>query len=974
MKRIFIVILVLFFKSNIAQVTVTGANALSNGTYPTLSGAFSAINMQNQTGNTILITITADITGDDASNPGLNQGSWTSLTINPLGARTFSTQQSWSLIAINGADNVTIDGLNDGVNSLTITNPSTSNGANTIKIYNDAVNVTIKNCTLLGSAGGNAADIQPTSNVSGGTIFIGASSTTGSSNILISSNNIGPAGSNLPSCAIRGYNSTISSAASNNSITISGNNIYDYFNSGTYSSAGISVGKYNTTWIISDNRFYQTAARTITGSKRHSAIFLDPESLPATNTFTISGNIFGFSSSAGTGNYNITSIAPVDFIYVYAGFGAGSLTSIQNNTFSNISMTCSDPTILKTETDSPLKLISVYSGNTDIGTISKNNFGSQTTSVISYNTTNTSTSDVVGIFIDLHNDCIMNVSNNEFGGISAMNSSTGSARIFAIKASPYANTLSVPIKIQNNIIGGMVANSIQNNSTGSNSSVVGIYCQAISYSVTGNAIRNLTASGGTGVGNASSVMGICATTNSKIYSISQNTISALNNIHASAATVIAGIEFTSGGNGSYIKRNMIRSLNVLSSSGIINGINISNGHSTTPTYAINVENNMISLGMLEDGTTSITTGFAINGINEKNNSTSSAYNYPANIYFNSVLITGASVTGSNNTFAFNSDRLGSNAKNIRNNIFYNARSNSSGTGSHFAIRLYNVSGLTINYNDYQVTGTGGAIGRINATNYSTFAAWQGATTQDANSITPFSPLFISNNDLHLQSTGNNALNAGITIAGITTDIDPDLRATPTIGADELPIILPITLVSFDANCNGNNTLITWSTSSEDNNKNFNIQRSHDGINFVTIGTVNGAGNSFITVNYNYIDIEENNQITYYRLKQTNFDGQSEISNIVSTNPCNGNNSGETRFLIFPNPATNNITISINENLQDSGVVEITNYLGQKILEQFITIETKNIHILLDDQIANGVYFIIIKNKDEILHKQKIIKT
>ena len=83
-----------------------------------------------------------------------------------------------------------------------------------------------------------------------------------------------------------------------------------------------------------------------------------------------------------------------------------------------------------------------------------------------------------------------------------------------------------------------------------------------------------------------------------------------------------------------------------------------------------------------------------------------------------------------------------------------------------------------------VANTQAIIGRVGATNAVTFTAWQTASSQDANSKN-VDPIFVSATDLHLQFS-NTLLGMGVTIAGITTDIDGQTRQSPPdIGGDEI---------------------------------------------------------------------------------------------------------------------------------------------------------------------------------------------
>ena len=181
-------------------ISVSGGSGL-NATYSSLTkagGLFAALNANAQTGNSVVVSITADVIDENGAN-ALNQGAWTSLTITPNGARTLSGAVTGILIEMNGADNVTINGLNASGNSLSISNSGTGASA-TIRFVGDASNNTITNCTLLGSA----------TSANYGVVMFFTGTTTGNDNNTISNCTITAAGSNLP---INGVASAGTSAA-----------------------------------------------------------------------------------------------------------------------------------------------------------------------------------------------------------------------------------------------------------------------------------------------------------------------------------------------------------------------------------------------------------------------------------------------------------------------------------------------------------------------------------------------------------------------------------------------------------------------------------------------------------------------------------------------------------------------------------------------------------------------------------------
>src|SRR6185295_6585085 len=259
-----------------AQVDVTATAGTLNASYTTLKGAFDAINLGTHQG-TIGIGLSGSTTETapavlNASGSG--GASYTTITINPTGgaARTISgaIAAGSPLIDFNGADNVTIDGLNTGGNSLTIANTTVSatSGTATIRFIGGATNNTITNSNIQGSGTMSVA-------TNGANIFFSTDAVTanGNDNNTISNNNIGPAGANLPTKGILCNGSTTTAAIGNSGIIINNNNIFDYFGAAV-TSAGVATNAGCNTWSITNNRFYQTGTRTWTTGALHNAILL----------------------------------------------------------------------------------------------------------------------------------------------------------------------------------------------------------------------------------------------------------------------------------------------------------------------------------------------------------------------------------------------------------------------------------------------------------------------------------------------------------------------------------------------------------------------------------------------------------------------------------------------------------------------------------------------------------------------------
>ena len=121
--------------------------------------------------------------------------------------------------------------------------------------------------------------------------------------------------------------------------------------------------------------------------------------------------------------------------------------------------------------------------------------------------------------------------------------------------------------------------------------------------------------------------------------------------------------------------------------------------------------------------------------------------------------------------------------------------------------------------------------------------------------------------------------------------------------------LPLTWLSFTAKAQNNSqSLLQWTTAQEQNTKDFYIQHSADGINWVTIGSLPAAGNSNTTRHYNYVHTNPVNGRNYYRIKQTDIDSRYSYSPVRTLS--------FTRtlppFTILANPVTNDVlTIQVN---------------------------------------------------------------
>ncbi len=111
--------------------------------------------------------------------------------------------------------------------------------------------------------------------------------------------------------------------------------------------------------------------------------------------------------------------------------------------------------------------------------------------------------------------------------------------------------------------------------------------------------------------------------------------------------------------------------------------------------------------------------------------------------------------------------------------------------------------------------------------------------------------------------------------------------------------LPITLGDFGAHPMGGSVWLNWTTSSEQDNAYFTVERSLDAVDFLPVMQQPGAGNSTGMIRYSALDANPYPGISFYRLKQTDMDGHFAYSPTVVVNAGEGNRT----FSVFPNPCT-----------------------------------------------------------------------
>jgi len=195
---------------------------------------------------------------------------------------------------------------------------------------------------------------------------------------------------------------------------------------------------------------------------------------------------------------------------------------------------------------------------------------------------------------------------------------------------------------------------------------------------------------------------------------------------------------------------------------------------------------------------------------------------------------------------------------------------------------------------------------------------------------------------------------------------------PTIDAGFFDMVLPVQLISFDAQLLGEEVAVTWATASEQNSDYYIVERRHESEDqFSPIGQVDAKGTVATISNYQLIDQQlYNSGIYYYRLKQYDLNGAFDYSHVVAVeidNPTSVN----LDFGLFPNPANESVNLTFDQLVSEDIEIQIISVDGKIYQPANLIIEQNRIK-LNTTEMAEGAYYIQVKDNAQIVTKSLII--
>lgn len=179
-----------------------------------------------------------------------------------------------------------------------------------------------------------------------------------------------------------------------------------------------------------------------------------------------------------------------------------------------------------------------------------------------------------------------------------------------------------------------------------------------------------------------------------------------------------------------------------------------------------------------------------------------------------------------------------------------------------------------------------------------------------------------------------------------------------------PTPLPIELLSFAALPKGDNVQVDWVTATEINNDYFTVQRSSNGFYFEEVQQIKGAGNNNSLRFYSLIDTGPYVGNSYYRLKQTDFDGKITYSNLV-----NVYFEKSFDFNVYPNPFNATTTIATNSSQINTCNFKLHTTLGEEVLNEKLS---KQSNTFDTNSLPSGIYVYKIISNDKVIQSGRLI--
>lgn len=182
--------------------------------------------------------------------------------------------------------------------------------------------------------------------------------------------------------------------------------------------------------------------------------------------------------------------------------------------------------------------------------------------------------------------------------------------------------------------------------------------------------------------------------------------------------------------------------------------------------------------------------------------------------------------------------------------------------------------------------------------------------------------------------------------------------------------LPVTLSSFNVLVHGSSVIANWATASEINNDYFTLERSENGTDFAEVGKVNGHGTTESRNDYEYEDKAPMAGTSYYRLKQTDFNGKTSYSQEKVVNITRA-----TINSVNPNPFREHFTVEYTMPEGGDANIQLMNIQGKVVYEENVPSQKgQNVYNFNNNRDLNpGTYILRLVSNGEVV-TYKLVKS
>lgn len=227
---------------------------------------------------------------------------------------------------------------------------------------------------------------------------------------------------------------------------------------------------------------------------------------------------------------------------------------------------------------------------------------------------------------------------------------------------------------------------------------------------------------------------------------------------------------------------------------------------------------------------------------------------------------------------------------------------------------------------------------------------------------------------NIQNSANPSSSGTMNFINSLAPTSSPVTSYPTLQGSCYGIVLPVEFLDFSGACQFGSNALHWSTASEHNNAYFTIERAgNDGL-FSELATIQGSQTTTSLTNYDFQDIMPLRDVNYYRLSQTDVNGDSQILKTISVdnNKCLEEGNG---MFVFADQSGQYITIDYPFQSHRTMNIEIYNSIGQLIETQSLQFDSavSRTQIHLRSSFSNGMYFLKLSDSSEAFTEKFMIR-